>query len=160
MRIDELFDINVAKSKSTDDYSVGEVAFVTNSTINNGVAAYVEPFDGDKVFNGPAICVSGLGFATVHFSQFLPKGNGGDSCTVLTPKMAMRRVDLIYYAALFNCLHGWRFSFGRKASSRRLSPLVMNPLHSKSPISLFGEVDRVNDLMSTLLKQKEMQLKS
>jgi hypothetical protein len=160
MKIIDLFEVDVAKSKSTDDYSSGDVPFVTNAEINNGVVRYIEPFEDDRVFEGPAICISGLGHATVHYGTFLPKGNGGDSCTVLKPKDKLRKFELLYYAALFNTLHGWRFSFGRKTSRRRLENLVMTPLHTEAPIKLLKEVGDNNNMMSTLLAEKEAQLKT
>lgn len=160
MKISDLFSIDVAKSKSTDDYEPGTTPFVTNTEINNGVVRYVEPFDDDKVFQGPAICVSGLGYATVHYGQFLPKGNGGDSCTILKPKLALKKAELLYYAALFNTLHGWRFSFGRKASRRRLEGLEMTPLHGDAPIRLVDEIEANNRMMSGLLDEKEEQLRT
>jgi len=159
MKVQELFAIDVAKSKSTDDYVAGDVPFVTNTEINNGVARYVEQFDDDKVFEGPAICISGLGYATVHYGKFLPKGNGGDSCTILKPKSALKKSEILYYAALFNTLHNWRFSFGRKASRRRLESLDMAPLHSEAPINLLAEIESNNNMMSDLLTEKEAQLR-
>lgn len=155
MIISELFKIEVARSKSTDDYLPGKIPFVTNSEVNNGVVSYVEPFDEDKVFTGPAICISGLGHATVHLGKFLPKGNGGDSCTVLIPKIKLRNTELLYYGALINTLHGWRFSFGRKTSKRRLERLDLKPLHTESPINIEKETLENNDLMTKLLKEKE-----
>lgn len=160
MRIIDLFDVNVAKSKSTDDYSAGDVPFVTNTEINNGVVRYIEPFEDDKVFAGPAICISGLGHATVHYGTFLPKGNGGDSCTILKPKGNLKKYELLYYSALFNTLHGWRFSFGRKTSRRRLENLMMTPLHNHAPINLLAEIEANNNMMSNLLSEKEAQLKA
>lgn len=159
MKIIDLFGVTVAKSKSTDDYSAGDVPFVTNAEINNGVVRYVEPFEDDKVFNGPAICISGLGHATVHYGSFLPKGNGGDSCTILEAKGDLRKSELLYYAALFNTLHGWRFSFGRKTSRRRLENLMMTPLHNHAPIDLLAEIEANNNMMKSLLSEKEAQLK-
>jgi len=155
MLISSLFEMTPAKSKSTDDYLAGEIPFVTNTEMNNGVVSYVEPFDDDKVFAGPAICISGLGHATVHLSTFLPKGNGGDSCTVLVPKQSLSNNDLLYYAALFNTLHSWRFSFGRKASKRRLAGLDLSPLHSEAVISIENETSINCALMLRLLQEKE-----
>ncbi|WP_291992241.1 hypothetical protein [Candidatus Accumulibacter sp. ACC003] len=159
MKVKELFIVAVAKSKSTDDYLAGDVPFVTNAEINNGIVRYVEPFDDDRVFEGPAICISGLGYATVHYGQFLPKGNGGDSCTILKPMEAVKKSGLLYYAALFNTLHGWRFSFGRKTSRRRIENLVMTPLLSEAPINLLVEIEANNKMMSVLLTEKEAQLR-
>jgi hypothetical protein len=160
VKISDIFNISVAKSKSTDDYIPGNIPFVTNTEVNNGIICYVEPFDDDKIFSGPAICISGLGYATVHFDKFLPKGNGGDSCTILKPKDKFSKAELLYYAALFNTVHGWRFSFGRKASKRRLENLGMIPTHLKAPIDLLNEIDLNCKLMDKLLKEKESQLKN
>lgn len=100
---------------------------------------------------------SGLGHATVHLGEFLPKGNGGDSCTVLIPRIELTNTELLYYAALFNTLHGWRFSFGRKTSKRRLESLDLTPLHDRAPIDLNKETEKNNSLMSVLLKTKEQE---
>lgn len=149
--------MTVARSKSTDDYLAGDVPFVTNTEVNNGVVSYVDPFDTDKVFHGPAICISGLGHATIHLGSFLPKGNGGDSCTVLIPREELSKTELLYYAALFNTLHGWRFSFGRKTSKRRLEGLDLSPLHDEAPVDIDLETTKNNSLMSKLLQEKEEQ---
>jgi hypothetical protein len=159
MNITDLFKIHMAKSKSTDDYLPGDIPFVTNTEINNGIVRYVDPFEEDKVFSEPAICISGLGYATVHFSDFLPKGNGGDSCTILIPKAKLSKSELIYYTALFNTLHGWRFSFGRKASRRHIENLKMLPLHTNAPVNISQEIDMNNNMMDKLLKEKEKQIK-
>ncbi|WP_295536922.1 hypothetical protein [uncultured Thioclava sp.] len=158
MKICEIFRVEVARSKSVDDYTTGKIPFVTNTELNNGIVAYVEPFDEDKVFAGPAICVSGLGHATVHANAFLPKGNGGDSCTIFSPLVELTHTELVYYAALFNVLHKWRFSYGRKASKRRLDDLDLAPIHTEASIDLSGEIESNNEMMLALLKSKEKAL--
>jgi hypothetical protein len=157
MIISELFEITPAKSRSTDDYAEGETPFVTNASLNNGVVAYVDPFDNDRVFEGPAICISGLGHATVHLGSFLPKGNGGDACAVLVPKEELSNGDLLYYAALFNTLHGWRFSFGRKTTRNRLERLDLSPLHGESPFDVLQENTENNIVMAQLLVRQNEQ---
>ncbi|WP_089945251.1 restriction endonuclease subunit S [Litoreibacter albidus] len=158
MKISDIFKVAVARSKSVDDYTSGMVPFVTNTELNNGIVDYVEPFDDDKVFSGPAICISGLGHATVHAKSFLPKGNGGDSCTILSALDELTHTELVYYAALFNVLHKWRFSYGRKASKRRLENLDLSPTHSETSIDLSGEIESNNEMMLALLKSKEAAL--
>ncbi len=123
MKINSLFDVQVAKSHGTDDYDNGDTPFVTNSQINNGVIRFVEPFPGDKIFNGFTICISGLGFATLQIKNYLPKGNGGDSATILVPINPMSFEELLFYTAQFNAIHKWRFSFGRKCSKKRVDRL-------------------------------------
>ena len=126
-----LFDMEAARSKGLDDYGEGVTPFVTSTELNNGVVAYVEPDAEDKVFEGPVIAISGLGHATVQLGRFLPKGNGGDSLTILKPKSTMDVEMLVRCAAAFNLLHKWRFSFGRKCSISRLSYLeIPYPLPS------------------------------
>ena len=85
MTITELFELKVAKSKGNEDYDPGNVPYVSSTTQNNGIIKFVEPYPDDRVFNGNLICVSGLGFATLQLGTFLPKGNGGDSATILVP---------------------------------------------------------------------------
>lgn len=125
MKLSNLFNIYVAKSKGNEDYDDGSTPFITSTTLNNGVLKFVEPYPDDKVFEGRSICISGLGFATLQLTDFLPKGNGGDSATILTPKQEMTINELIYYTATFNLLHNWRFSFGRKCSKDRISDLEL-----------------------------------
>jgi hypothetical protein len=84
-KLGHIFHLESARSGGVEQYESGLVPFVTSSEENNGVVEYVEPNEGDKVFNGPAIAVSGLGYATIHLNEFLPKGNGGDSLTVFLP---------------------------------------------------------------------------
>ncbi len=153
MKIQSIFDLDVARSRSADDYTQGDVPFVTNTIINNGIVSYVEPFDTDKVFDGPSICISGLGHATVQKGKYLPKGNGGDSCTILNPKEKMSYSQLIYYAAAFNVLHRWRFSFGRKASKRRIQDLDISPVHSQSSFDIHKEVTKNSDQMLNLFEK-------
>jgi len=127
MIISELFELKVAKSKGNEDYDPGLIPYVSSTTMNNGIIKYVEPYPDDKVFNGNLICISGLGFATLQLETFLPKGNGGDSATILVPLIEMSTTELIYYTATFNLLHNWRFSFGRKCNRTRTKDLDLIP---------------------------------
>lgn len=126
--LNDLFIFSAAKSGSTDDYETGDIPFVTSTESNNGIAAYVTPEEGDKVFDGPMIAISGLGHATLQLNKFLPKGNGGDSLTMLIPKEDMTVYQLLAYVSLFNIAHKWRFSFGRKCSVSRLKNLKVNTI--------------------------------
>lgn len=126
MKISELFNLEVARSKGVEDYDSGSVPFVTNTTLNNGVVKFVEPYSDDKLFAGKTICISGLGYATLQTYLYLPKGNGGDSATILIPKLTMSIEELIFYTAIFNLQHNWRFSFGRKASKTRIESLEID----------------------------------
>jgi hypothetical protein len=139
----DLFSIKVAKSKGVNDYSPGNIPLVTSAEVNNGVVPYVEPEEDDTLFEGPSIVISGLGYATVHLNKFLPKGNGGDSLTILKPREPMTVERLIFFAAAFNVLHKWRFSYGRKCSVSRIVKLNL-PLSS-------SEVDNVWNVESSRL---------
>lgn len=127
MKVSDLFELKVAKSKGNEDYDPGSIPFVSSTTMNNGIIKYVEPYEDDRVFDGNVICISGLGFATLQLNQFLPKGNGGDSATILVPLVEMTTTELIFYTATFNLLHNWRFSFGRKGSKNRIQDLGLIP---------------------------------
>lgn len=122
-KIAELFDLHVARSQDTSSYEDGPVPFISSTELNNGIVRHVKPVLGDRVFSEMCAVVSGLGFATVHTGVILPKGNGGDSCTILVAKVPMTFWDHIAVAAAFNCLHQWRFSFGRKCGKARIKDL-------------------------------------
>jgi len=155
MKVSEIFDLSSAKSKSIDDYSFGDIPFITNTELNNGVVSYVEALDDDKVFTGPAICISGLGHATVHLGDFLPKGNGGDSCTILIAKKPLSTDEIIYYAAIFNLTHSWRFSFGRKCSVNRVKNLDLSPSIDTASVDIKESLDSCYKNMSSLLEKQE-----
>lgn len=115
-----LFDMTTARSKAFADYSVGEVAFVSNGFYNNGILGYVEPFDDDKVFERPAICVSAFCEATVQRSPFIARGNGGSGLTILTPKQEMDYDQLLRIASHINVSLKWKYSYGRMVNQNRL----------------------------------------
>lgn len=140
-----------ARSRGIDDYESGDLPFVTSTEANNGVVAYVTPEPEDRVFEGPALVISGLGFATVQLRKFLPKGNGGDSLTVFKPKNEMKVGELLGIAAAFNVLHQWRFGFGRKASIGRLKSLeIPYPLPSSAAGTWPAEKAQVAALTTAL----------
>ncbi len=122
-RICDLFHLHAASSRDTQDYADGPVPFVTSAESNNGVVRHVRPLEGDAVFRGPCVVISGLGFATVHTGAVLPKGNGGDACTVLYARRPLGLSGYIALAGVFNLLHRWRFSYGRKCNEGRLAAL-------------------------------------
>ena len=142
MIISSLFNIEIAKSKGIEDYESGKIPFVTSSSLNNGVVKYVDPYEDDRVFNGNTICISGLGHATCQLFPYLPKGNGGDSATILIPKEEMSVEELIFYTSIFNLLHEWRFSFGRKASKNRIESLDI-PIYENFSLNFKKETTEV-----------------
>lgn len=152
-QLNSIFDFQTARSGGVEDYATGPIPFVTSTELNNGVVAYVMPDDDDRVFIGPAIAISGLGYATVHLRHFLPKGNGGDSLTILKPKSTMTVEQLVSLAASFNALHKWRFSFGRKCSIGRLEGLRL-PFPPKQISDIWDhEKETLNTLASHIRTQ-------
>jgi len=151
--LDVLFKIEVARSHDTDDYSSGTIPFVTSTVENNGVVRYVLPQEEDKVFAGPCVVISGLGYATVQRGEFLPKGNGGDSMTVLVGHKKMGLRDYLFYAAAFNLLHQWRFTYGRKTSKDRLKLLSL-PEHASDDLNNYlGARSKADAVLDELLAE-------
>src|ERR1700682_1298320 len=126
MTLRSLFQPNNAKSGNLEEYSDGEVPFVSNSNLNNGVVRYVEPLSDDEVIiQVPCIAVNGFGFATIQTEPFIGAGNGGVHVIALIPKKPMTVLELAYYAALLNYA-SWRFSYGRRAILRRLERVTLD----------------------------------
>ena len=120
MKIDSLFRVVNAKSRNLEGYADGDIPFVSNSRLNNGVVNYIEPDKPNEVINDvPCLAVNGFGFATVQTAPFVGAGNGGVHIIALIPKNKMSIVELASYGAQIN-LASWRFSYGRRAIQRRL----------------------------------------
>lgn len=124
MKITSLFSVQNAKSRNLDDYSSGNVPFVSNSNLNNGIVRYVEADVNKEVIDTPCIAVNGFGFATVQLNSFIGAGNGGVHVIALHPLKKMSIYELAFYSAQIN-QSSWRFSYGRRAIQRRLVRLEL-----------------------------------
>ena len=123
MIIDDLFKIYTAKSKGFESYDQGEIPFISNGFLNNGVVGFVAPYDDDRTFDFPGICVSAFCEATVQKPPFMPRGNGGSGLIVLEPKKPLSKDELLFYSSYINKSFRWRFSFGRMVTKRRFKTL-------------------------------------
>ena len=137
MIVSDLFKIHHSKSKGFESYDSGEVPFVSNGLMNNGVIGFVSPLESDRVFDFRGICVSAFCEATVQEPPFLPRGNGGSGLMVLEPIAEMNKEELFYYASYINESFKWRFSFGRMVKKDRFKGLPIEPYgQEKSLISV------------------------
>ena len=121
--IEDVFKITNAKSKGFNSYFEGDIPFVSNGTLNNGIIGYVTPNTNDRTFNEKGICLSAFCEATIHEPPFLPRGNGGSGLSVLIPKVKMEHNDFLFYAAYLNLYCNWRFSYGRMVTINRIKKL-------------------------------------
>ncbi len=130
-RIDEVFDVHRARSGLFDEYEPGTVAYVTNSSDTNGVLGFVEPRDGDTVFQFTGIVVNsfsrtpGSCGARVQVPPFIACSRSGNGLLVLEPKKHMTAGHLAHLAAYINRAHGWRFTWYRQATKDRLRGLLI-----------------------------------
>lgn len=123
--IDFYFNIQKCKSGNLENYSLGKISFVSNTTLNNGVARYVDIVDEKELIGDvPYVAVDGFGFATTQTKPFIGRGNGGVYITSLIPKKEMSIIALAYYAGQID-LQSWRFSSGRRVIKRRLIELKL-----------------------------------
>lgn len=153
--ITDIFEIHTAKSKSIDDYSIGEIPFVSNGTYNNGVIGYVEPFPTDKVFKKGTISVSAFCDAIVHYSTYLPRGNGGSGLIVLEPKCFLTDKQLLTYAATINSSLKWKYSYGRMVTKKRLEKEKI-PVYDTSKLYFPNVSNYIDKIKPVSKKQIEM----
>lgn len=107
-------------SRNLSNYSEGEMPFVSNTVMNNGVERYVFADKPREIIRQvPCIAVNGFGFATIQTKEFIGSGNGGVYITALAPIKEMSIIELAWYASQIN-IQSWRFSYGRRAIQRRL----------------------------------------
>lgn len=118
--IDKFFKSVRSSSRNLSIYSDGDIPFVSNTALNNGVVKYVfADLEKEIIKSVPCIAVNGFGYATIQTKPFIGSGNGGVYVTALVPLKPMHVVELAHYAAQIN-LQSWRFSYGRRAIKRRL----------------------------------------
>lgn len=117
---DILFGIINAQSSNIEDYSFGEIPFVTSTELNNGVEKYIDPDENSLIIKEPCITISSFGYATVQLIPFVGRSHG--AIIILKPKTEMGLTELLYYAAQLN-LQRWRFSYGRWVTKKRLLKL-------------------------------------
>lgn len=130
--IDIFFNIQKCQSVNLESYTQGEIPFVSNTTLNNGVVKYVNVVSEKEIIKKvPCIAVNGFGFATIQTKPFIGSGNGGVYITALVPKKEMSIIELSYYAGQIN-LQSWRFSYGRRAIKHRLLQLVLKKFSKNS----------------------------
>jgi len=123
--IESVFTVTNAKSKGYSAYDEGNVPFISNGKLNNGIIGYVTPYENDKVFKSKGICISAFCEATIQNPPFLPRGNGGSGLIVLTPVLKMSDELLIFYAAYINKYCNWVFSYGRMVTMDRLKKIQL-----------------------------------
>jgi hypothetical protein len=141
-RVDDLFHVHRARSGLFDEYAPGPIAYVSNASDTNGVVGFVEPQDGDTVFNVTGIVVNafsrtpGSCGARVQTPPFIACGRSGNGLLVLEPKHSMTIGQLAYLAAYMNCAHGWRFTWYRQATRDRLRwmPIPEEPHEVTFPV--------------------------
>lgn len=147
--IDQFFNIQKCQSGNLESYTSGEVPFVSNTTLNNGVVRYVGIIEDKEVIKKvPCIAVNGFGFATIQTQPFIGSGNGGVYITALIPKIGMSIIELAYYAGQIN-LQSWRFSYGRRAIKHRLLQLILKQ---------YNENSIKGDLLQNLKKDISLQI--
>lgn len=118
--IEDFFKSIRSTSRNLSLYTDGDIPFVSNTSLNNGVVRYVSAdVEKEVIKQVPCIAVNGFGYATIQTKPFIGSGNGGVYVTALVPKKPMHTIELAFYAAQIN-LQSWRFSYGRRAIKRRL----------------------------------------
>jgi hypothetical protein len=114
-RFDALFDILRGRHVLKRDMTLGETAYVSASSINNGVSAWISL---EPDFPGGQITISSNGSVAETFFQPLPFIASGD-VTVLQPK-----VPISDAVALFLCTviyaDKYRWNYGRKWTTGRI----------------------------------------
>ncbi len=116
--ISDLFDIRYGHSLELNRHkqvgSSGGVAFVSRTTRNNGVSAYVTPIPGETPAPAGDISVALGANPLATFLQDRPFYTGRD-VAILRPRAAMSNAVMLYYCM---CLRAnrYRYSYGRQAN--------------------------------------------
>lgn len=97
-QIGDLFPvIERAKRRTINDYSTGDVPYVTNSTVNNGVSGHLQPKGAGDIEAGRCITVASVeGWAFWQEEDFLANSSGNGL-------LMLRSDELNEMRALFVC---------------------------------------------------------
>lgn len=142
-RVDDLFHVHRARSRLFDEYEPGAVAYVSNGSSTNGVVGFVEPQDGDRVFDFTGIVVNAFSRAPnscgarIQTPPFIACSRSGNGLLVLEPKRPLSTGQLAYLAAYLNRVHGWRFTWYRQATMDRFTglPIPDDPPETQFPVA-------------------------
>jgi len=128
-KISDLFNVVRGKGGYIQEFDSGNVPLVSATSLNNGIATFVN--DTPK-FKAPAITVERV--TGTAFVQLVDFSTVPDDVSVLIPKKTMKLRELYIYASVINNSK-WRFSFSRKLIPRRLKSMIVPDLEGK-PIHL------------------------
>ncbi len=142
--LSEIFCVNYGNSLELNrlkkiPHSEGGIPFVSRTSGNNGVSAYVEPLDNiSPIPKGVLSCALG-GNVLSTFLQMEPFYSGRD-LAFLTPKSDLTTEELLFYCTAIQ-QNKHRFSYGRQAN-RTLKELPI-PSRESIPNWVHGSLSRV-----------------
>ena len=164
--VSDLFVIHRAKSDVFTHYESGAVAYISNTSDDNGVVGFVDPRETDTVFNFTAIVVNAFSRtpnscgARIQTPPFVASGRSGNGLLVLEPKRPMKIGELAHVAAYLNHVHGWRFTWYRQATKTRLQGLSVpdSPAEMEFPVASVLPCRSTNPPPSKRLKFRPVRL--
>lgn len=121
MKLQMLFDVVICKnpiSKAYAEENPGNTAYVTTTSLNNGVDCYV---DYPAQYDAYMITVSKDGGSADAFLQTEPFC-GNEKVMVLIPKEDLALQELLFYTYVIN-VNKYKFAYGRKCSVARLNDM-------------------------------------
>lgn len=143
------YGINLELNKLTEDPE--GIPFVSRTSKNNGVSAYVKPIKGVKPNPAGTISVAGGGSVMESFLQKKPYYSGRD-LYYLVPKLNMSDNVLLFYCA---CLreNKYRFNYGRQAN-RTLKDLLIPDISAIPSFIEKNDLSRFDGLEKPLINKK------
>lgn len=129
VKVSTLFEVNYGVNLELNKLKQNSsgIPFVSRTSKNNGVSAYVEEIKGKVKNPANTISVAGGGSVMESFLQTKPYYSGRD-LYYLVPKTKMTNSEMLYYCT---CLRAnkYRFNYGRQAN-RTLKELLIPSIDS------------------------------
>ena len=130
VKLSKLFNIETGGDMLLQDEEKGEIPVVALGFKNNGIVEYIKENPKHKKYSSDCITVAGWAGGLKAFVQdksFYVKGR----VKILTPKINLTFNEKMYYCLCLNA-NAYKFAYGRKASSDRLSEILL-PDRSEIP---------------------------
>ncbi len=130
--IEDLFEVSVSKDPNLQNSNIGTTPYISSSSDNNGLTAYVDTEPSQK---SNTLTIARNGSVGSTFYQAKEYAASPDDIRILTPKFEMNVYSALFIKTVIE-KEKFRYAYGRKLGTKRIQKMVI-----KLPSAKSGEPD-------------------
>ena len=120
-RLSDLFKISVSKDANLQNSNIGKTPYVSSSSVNNGVCAYIDASPSQK---NNTITIARNGSVGSAFYQPAPYCASPDDIRILKPHFAMSVYSALFITTVIE-KEKFRYAYGRKLGTKRIMNIIV-----------------------------------